>query len=124
MKQLKLLLIGIMLTCSTAFGQQLMISNASQIGSWNGTEWEWDEWIYAELKFVLNQNTIIVNDEANSVYVTYGDPEYIEGSYFWEAFDEKNKLCSFGLTQYETNNLIIIMYGKDNVCFKYAIRNL
>jgi len=113
-----------MLTCSTAFGQHLMISDASKMGTWNGIGWDWDQWVYAELRFILDDNTITVNDEAGSFYVTYGDPEYIDGAYFWKAFDEKSQRCSFGMTVNENNNIILVIYGENNVCFKYAIRNL
>lgn len=124
MKKLKLLLLGVMFISSTVFSQELLISNASQMGKWTGDEWKWDDWIYSELRFVLEGNTIIVNDEANSSYITYGEPEYTNDVYYWKAFDEQHIPCSFGMTAYEKNNLILIMYNQNNLCFKYAIKKL
>ncbi len=125
MKKIKsLLLLCLFLIVSTiSYAQVYMETFAVSIGDWSEVkdDWVWEPMIYQEITFVLDGNTINVNDQAESSYYTYEQLSNELDLTVWRAFDEKSRSCIIGMGKSKSEPMTIyIMY--DNAIYKYYFK--
>jgi hypothetical protein len=115
-----------MMTASLA--QDIRYSYASSQGIFQSNKnWSWGPKQYGELRFIIQKNTILVSDEAQSTYrltqkvIQKTDDGY--GIVGWEALDEKDLKCRVIMIFHVNTNTeeIIIQYNK--VAFRYFMKN-
>lgn len=90
-----------------------------QSGDWDKkTEnYIWENDIHkAQIEFTFQQQVIIVQDEARSVYVTSNYQEEDEASY-WDAIDENGTKCFIAMYNAYGYVVLEVFYG--NLCFRY-----
>jgi hypothetical protein len=96
---------------------------AVSIGEWSEVkdDWIWEPMMYQEITFVLDGNTINVNDQAESSYYTYEQLTNELDLTVWRAFDEQNRGCLIGMSKSKSEPMTIyIMY--DNTIYKYYFK--
>jgi hypothetical protein len=125
MKKIKsLLLLCLFLIVSTiSYAQMYMETFAVSIGEWSEVkdDWIWEPMMYQEITFVLDGNTINVNDQAESSYYTYEQLTNELDLTVWRAFDEQNRGCLIGMSKSKSEPMTIyIMY--DNTIYKYYFK--
>jgi|DEB0MinimDraft_10_1074344.scaffolds.fasta_scaffold27382_5 hypothetical protein len=90
-----------------------------QSGDWDkkNETYIWEDDIHkAQIEFTFQQQVILVQDEANSVYVTSNYQEEDEASY-WDAIDENGTKCL--IVMYNEYGYIILEVFYGNLCFRY-----
>lgn len=102
-----------------SYSQTIINSFANQFGEWSDyyDTWSWENIKYANISFMLQNNVIIVNDNAKSTYTTL-ELVYEDGvTYQWDAIDERGRYCSFMMSVVNGYNCIIIVYS--DICYRY-----
>ena len=125
MKKIKsLLLLCLFLIVSTiSYAQVYMETFAVSIGDWSEVkdDWIWEPMMYQEITFVLDGNTINVNDQAESSYYTYQQLSNELELTVWRAYDEQSRSCIIGMGKSKSEPMTIyIMY--DNTIYKYYFK--
>lgn len=125
MKKIKsLLLLCLFLIVSTiSYAQVYMETFAVSIGEWSEVkdDWIWEPMMYQEITFVLDGNTINVNDQAESSYYTYEQLSNELELTVWRAYDEQSRSCIIGMGKSKSEPMTIyIMY--DNTIYKYYFK--
>ena len=117
---MKKLILALFLTLSSfLYSQSLVTTYAVQVGAWSEKidDWIYQDWVYTEHQIYLEGYFVYVNDQKESTYETYGDPEVIENFFVWTALDENSEDCLFIMN----DDFIIITYLGD-FTIKYAIK--
>ena len=110
--------------CLSVKAQTDFNTYANEVGTWNEVEqdWDWGRFTMADIKFIFDDGKCFVNDAANSIYTTYGDPiENDDVSLTYKAYDNNNKLCYISITTVENYDFIIVIY-LDELCIRYLIQ--
>ena len=119
MKNKLLLLIFSTIISFTSLSQSTINSFANQSGNWSNyyKQWFWNDIKKSNIKFILQRNVIIANDEAKSTYTTL-DVLFEDGSSItWNAIDERGRSCHVGMSVVNGYNCLLIMYS--DVCYRY-----
>lgn len=104
----------------TAFTQDVKSTTCFlQTGKWNSYK---EDYVYGKIKFekidfLFRGNVIIVNDYAESTYITSNSQKFSDGSVLWDAIDENNKMCKVVMYDELGYTVVEIMYV--NVSYKY-----
>lgn len=117
----KLLLILTLLFTLNIFSQRVVIhTDKVSTGHWNTIEenWIWEPVKYTFINFVIQGNTVIVDDVAESTYklfeCTVDKPKFS----MWTALDEQNIECNF-IMNFTNPNTVSVMYS--DVIYVYEI---
>ena len=105
------------------YAQMHMETFAVSIGEWSEAkdDWIWEPMMYQEITFVLDGNTINVNDQAESSYYTYEQLTNELDLTVWRAYDEQSRSCIVGMGKSKSEPMsIYIMY--DNTIYKYYFK--
>lgn len=95
MKRL-LLIICLLFTLVTQAQRTLVHTNKVTTGHWNNIEedWIWERSKYAIINFLMQGNTVMADDIAESTYTTF-ELVVDDGTIsMWEALDENNISCN------------------------------
>lgn len=79
------------------FSQTKIETKYIQIGYWETEidDWKYGEWQEANFEFLIDSNRISINDEYESVYTTFDNPEILDDFFIWKAKDRDNEDCYF-----------------------------
>lgn len=99
-----------------SFSQTKIETNYIQLGYWMKEidDWQYDEWQEANFEFLIDSNRISINDEYESVYTTFDNPEILDDFFIWKAKDKDDEDCYFIINP----EYIIITYLYD-FCIRY-----
>lgn len=119
MKRIILTLIVILISL-VSVAQQILQSYALQVGHWNEyTEtYNWEKLKSCDIKFILQGDIILANDEAESTYYTYQTITANESSASWNAYDEERRKCIVSLVGGAESYFIVIY---NDICYKYFV---
>jgi len=90
-----------------------------QSGDWDKKtkNYIWEDDIYkAQIEFTFKQQVILVQDEAQSVYIT-SNYQKNDGVSYWDAIDENGSKCF--ISMYDAYGYIILEVFYGNLCFRY-----
>lgn len=110
--------------CLSAKAQTDFNTYANEVGTWNEVkqDWDWGRFSMADITFIFDEGKCFVNNEARSIYTTYGDPiENDDVSLTYKAYDNDNDLCYISITTVENYDFIIVTY-LDKLCIRYLIQ--
>lgn len=117
----KLLLSLLLLVTLTVQAQRTLVhTNKVTTGHWNNMEedWIWERSKYAIINFLMQGNTVIADDIAESTYTTF-DLIVDDGKMtMWDAVDEKSRSCNV-IINIATPPTLSIMYG--DIIYVYEI---
>jgi len=117
----KLILVVILFISFTGISQNIFESEYVQIGTWSKIkrDYKWKDPVKARIGFLFQQNVIIANDEARSIYNIVGSPEIDEedGTVYWDAYDEQERKCI--VMFYNQDSYLIFSVIYQDYCFKY-----
>ncbi len=125
MRKIKSLLLqsSFMIASTVSYTQVNIETFAAVTGDWSEVkdDWVWGPMMHQEITFVLNGNTINVNDQEESSYFTYEEVTNESDLTVWRAFDEQNRGCIIGMSKSKNEPMTIyIMY--DNIIYKYYFK--
>jgi hypothetical protein len=92
----------------------------SEIGIWDSyrKEWNWQPSQSCNVRFILQGNSIISDDQENSTYYTYNTIDSEPPELSWNALDEKRRECIVLMIFKESYTYLVIMY--ENECIRYV----
>jgi len=91
-----LLVLCLLFTLVTQAQRTLVHTNKVTTGHWNNMEedWIWERSKYAIINFLMQGNTVMADDIAESTYTTF-DLIVDDGKItMWDAVDEKSRSCN------------------------------
>ena len=115
-----LLILCLLVTLVTQAQRTLVHTNKVTVGHWDGIQedWIWEKPKYTLINFLMQGNTVIADDVAESTYTTL-DLVVDEGNItMWNAIDENNINCSFIINNASPEN-VSVMYS--DVIYVYEI---
>ena len=119
MKRL-LLIICLLFTLVTQAQRTVVHTIKVTTGHWNNMEedWIWERSKYAIINFLMQGNTVIADDVAESTYTTFDLIVDTKEIVMWDAVDEKSRSCNF-IINYTVPETISVMYS--DVIYVYEI---
>lgn len=119
MKKL-LLTIIIIFTSLVSIAQEVLQSYALEVGHWDSyyQEYNWERIKVCDVRFILQGDVIIANDEAESTYYTYETIIATDASASWNAFDEQKRKCIVSLVNGDESVFIVIY---NDICYRYYV---
>lgn len=133
MKKIILSVFIILICVRPLFSQYLIYTDKNMIGSWNQytKKYTYGELNDANITFEINKKYITANDNSNSIYrITKKSNDIYEDGYKifgWDCYDERNRSCSFSITDYydqDKLDIIMIIYPKyAYIYFIYGIES-
>jgi hypothetical protein len=115
-----LLVLCLLVTLVTQAQRVLVHTDKVVTGHWNNIEenWIWEKPKYAIINFLMQGNTVIADDVAESTYKLFDMVVDKTEFSMWNAIDEQDRECNFILDFSPPEN-ISIMYG--DVIYVYYI---
>ena len=122
----KLMLIGAFLLALTAgFSQPLLETTAFvEVGNWDPTikDYYWEEPVFVDLEVLFYNSTIVVADEAETVYMIK-KRNYTDGKMVYTAKNEKLEDCVIHWENEVLYLTLTVFYKKDYAIKYYFINN-
>ena len=119
MKKL-ILLIAFIIATLVLNAQEIVQSYALDVGSWNSytDSWDWEIRKKCNVRFILQGDIILANDEAESTYYTYETLHADDEKASWNAYDEERRKCIVSMVyRSDYEKYLIVMYN--DVCYRY-----
>ncbi len=115
-----LLVLCLLFTLVTQAQRTVVHTNKVTTGHWNNMEedWIWERSKYAIINFLMQGNTVIADDVAESTYTTFDLIVDTKEIVMWDAVDEKSRSCNF-IINYTVPETISVMYS--DVIYVYEI---
>ena len=117
----RLLLIFSLFLSLVVQGQRSIIhTDQVTVGHWSDSreDWNWDMPKYVLINFILQNNTILADDVAQSTYKIFDQVVDTERLAMWDALDENNDDCSI-IINHDPPETISVMY--DYIIYVYQI---
>ena len=125
MKQIKLLLIGLLLSISSFAQQFYKVLDASYATYTDDYGWKTQSTnIPKHIFAIFNDRTIKITNEDESLFVTYGEPLIktysTHTATIWDAYDKQGRDCTVMIRSSNTSCVLSIIYNR--VSFDYTLK--
>lgn len=123
----KILFIAFMLLSTLTYSQKVRVVKSAKMSIWDE---ETRDWVVkfnrsVSFKLIIYKDRIVVNDEANSVYIVVssgGDVNRKDySSSFFNCYDEKGRNCRLSIAYYPFTNKEIIFIFYNDICYDYTL---
>jgi len=117
----RLLLILCLFLSLVVHGQRSIIhTDQVTVGHWSDSreDWEWEKPKYTVINFILQNNTLLADDIAESTYKVFDKIVDTEELAMWDALDETNTSCNI-IINYVVPGTISVMY--DYIIYVYEV---
>ena len=108
----RLLLILCLFLSLLVQGQRSIIhTDQVTVGHWSDSreDWDWEKPKYTIINFILQNNTLLADDVAESTYKVFDKIVDTEELAMWDALDETNTSCNI-IINYVDPGTISVMY--------------